>query len=80
MRQLCRRDLAYGDGFTMKEFSIARTVFNRVTDGVAEIQNSAQATFRFVLAYDIRLDFATARDDVGQRGGIPTQEFRQVAL
>ena len=63
MRQFCRRDLADGNRLAMQKFSVAGTVFNRMADGVAEIQNRAQAAFRFVLADDFGLDFAAARDD-----------------
>ena len=76
----CRRDLADGNRLAVQKFSVAGTVFNRVADGVAEIQNGAQAAFGFVLADDFRLDFAAARDDGGERLRFAPEQFRQVAF
>ena len=80
LRQFCRRDLADGNRLAVQKFSVAGTVFNRVADGVAEIQNRAQAAFRFVLADDFRLDFAAARDDGGERLGVALEQLRQIAF
>ena len=62
-------NLADGNRLAVQKFSVAGNVFNGVADGVAEIQNRAQSALGFVLADDFRLDFATARDDRGERFG-----------
>ncbi len=48
-----------------------------VADGVAEIQNGAQAGLMFILSDNLRLDFATAGDDLRKQRRVATQQFRQ---
>src|SRR6478736_8341555 len=80
MRKLRRGDLTDGDGFAVEIFAVAGNGFEAVADGVAEIQDGAQAALGFVLADDVRLDFTAARDDFAERLGFAPEQFRQVAL
>ncbi len=79
-RQFCRRDLADGNRLAMQKCSVAGNVLDGVADGVAKIQNRAQAALGFILADDLRLDFAAARDYRGENGLVAVQNFRQVAF
>src|SRR4051812_16472275 len=56
-------DLADGDGFAVEIFTVAGDVFDGVADGVAKIQNGAQASFGFILPHDVSFDFAAAGDN-----------------
>ena len=78
--QFGRGDLADGDGLAVQVFSVARNILDGVADGVAEIQNGAQAGFRFILAHDVGLDFAAARHHFGKHFGVPLQEAREIAF
>ena len=51
-----------------------------MADGVAVVQDGAQATFALVLPDDLGLDLATVGDDVRQSLGIEPQQPRQRAL
>ena len=48
--ELRRGDLADGNGFAVQILAVVRNGFERMADGVAEIQNGAQAALGFVLA------------------------------
>ncbi len=61
----------------MEEFSITGAVFDRVPDGVSKIQDGAEAGIGFVLADNIRLDLAAARDDGRQSFGIALEQLGQ---
>ena len=64
----------------MQVFAVARDGFDRVADGVAEIQDRPQAALGFVLAHHFGLDLAATRDDRGQHSWVAAQEAGQFAL
>ena len=64
----------------MQIFSITRDGLERVADGVAVVQNSAQPALALVLRDDLGFDLATAGDDVRRALGVELQQPRQRAL
>lgn len=73
-------DLADGDGFSVEVVAVRGDGFDGVAEGVAEVQNRAQAGFRFVLGDDLGLDFATAGDDRSEDFRVPGEQSIQVAF
>ena len=73
-------DLADGDRFAMQILAVVRNGFERVADGVAEIQDGPQAALGLVLPNHLRLDLAAAGHDRRQRARVAAQQLRQVAL
>ena len=57
------KHLADGDGFAVQKFAVAADRFQRVAEGVAEVEDGAQPALGFVLAHDAGLDLAAARHD-----------------
>src|SRR5215475_10995820 len=54
--------------------------FERVPDGVAEIEDAAQAGFALIGRDDLGLDLATARDDAGEQRRIEPGDPFQILL
>ena len=67
--------LADGDGFPVQEFAVAGNRFERVADGVAEIQDRAQTALGLVLAHHAGFDLAAAGHDRGERVRIALEQF-----
>ena len=57
-----------------------RDGFERVADGVAEIQDGPQAAFGFVLLDHLRLDLAATGDDRCQGTRVAAEQFGQITL
>eukprot|EP01022_Parablepharisma_sp_SALTPOND_P033114 TRINITY_DN881_c1_g1_i23.p1 TRINITY_DN881_c1_g1~~TRINITY_DN881_c1_g1_i23.p1 ORF type:complete len:1292 (+),score=465.19 TRINITY_DN881_c1_g1_i23:16524-20399(+) len=70
MRQVGRHHHAATDGFAVQPFTVAQAILDGVAEGVAEVEDGAQAAFALVLADHVGLDFAGALDRVGQGGVI----------
>ena len=79
-RELRRGDLADGDGFPVQVFAVVGDGFERVADGVAEIQDGPQAALGLVLPHDLRLDLAATGHDSRQGARVAPQQLGQVAL
>ena len=60
---------APGDGFAVLVDAIVGDGFEGMAEGVAEIQDFAEAGFALVAANDLRFDFEAARDDVWSESG-----------
>ena len=72
-------DLANADGFAVEVFAVLGNGLESVAEGVAEVENGAQAGFFFVLANDFGLDLAAARDDSREGGGVLLWVFSSCA-
>src|SRR6266567_4425535 len=70
-------DLADGNRFAVKIFSVAGNGLDGMANGVAEVQNFAQPGLGFVLADDLRLDGTAAFDHDLQQFGIEFEQLRQ---
>ena len=57
---------APGDGFAVEELLVVGGGLDGVADGVAEVEDHAQAGFFFVLADDVGFDADAGGDDVGE--------------
>src|SRR6266850_521253 len=75
-----RGDHAPGDGFPMLVAAVARDAFESVREGMAEIQDFAEAGLAFIAADDTRFDLDIARDELAERRAIATQDTFQVFL
>src|SRR6266446_798644 len=75
-----RGDHAPGHGFAVLVAAVARDAFESVREGMAEIQNFAEARFAFIAADDPRLDLDVAGDKLAERRAIATQDMFQVFL
>ena len=73
-------DLANGNCFAMQILAVVRDGFERVADGVAEVQDGPQAALGFVLPNDFSLDLAAAGDDRRQGTHVATEQFGQLTL
>src|ERR1051326_2587351 len=67
--------LADGDRFPVEEFAVAGNGFERVADGVPEIQNRAQTALSFVLAHHTGLDLTTTGHHRRQGVRLALEEF-----
>ena len=76
----CRGHLADGDGFAMQVAAVTRNSFQAMADGVAKIQNGAQAGLGFVLAHHVGFDLAAAGNDFRQGGGMTAEDFGHFPL
>ena len=65
---------APGDGFAVLVDAIVGDGFEGVGEGVAEVEDFAEAGFALVAADDASFDFERARNDVGERGGIAAED------
>ena len=79
-RQVGRHHHAAADRFAVQPFAVADARLDRVAEGVAEIEDGAQAALALVLAHDVGLDFAGARDRMRQRGRVARQQLVDVLL
>ena len=61
-----RGDHAPADGFAVQELLVVGGGFDGVADGVAEVQDHAQAGLFFVVADDVGFDADAGGDDVGR--------------
>ncbi len=64
-------DGAPGDGFAVEELAVVGGGLDGVADGVAEVEDHAQAGFFFVLGDDFGFDADAGGDDVLEGGRIP---------
>ena len=71
---------APGDGFTVQEVLVTGFGFQRVADGVSEIEDAAQAGFALVGGNHLGLHLHTFGDQPFQRGGIALQDALAVLL
>ena len=62
-----RGDAAPGDRFAVQELAVVGGGLDGVADGVAEVEDHAQAGFLLVLADDLGLDADAGGDDMGLR-------------
>jgi hypothetical protein len=76
--ELCGHDLADGDGFAVEVASVGMDGLDAVSDGVAEVEDFAEASFGFVLADDIGLDGAGAGDDGFEGSGAAFEDAGEV--
>ena len=63
-------DAAPGDGFAVEELLVVGGGFDGVADGVAEVEDHAQAGFFFVFADDVGFDADAGGDYVGEGFGV----------
>src|SRR6266849_587444 len=70
-----RGDHAPGDGFTVLVAAVACDAFESVREGMAEVQDFAEAGFAFIAADDTRFDLDVARDELVEHGTIATQDI-----
>src|SRR6267378_8568644 len=80
MAEKRRGNHAPGDGFPVLVAAVARDAFESVREGMAEIQDFAEAGFVFIAADDPRFDLDVARDELVERRAIATQDIFQVFL
>ena len=66
-RQVGGHDHAAADRLAVQPFAVAQARLDRVAEGVAEVQNSAQAALALVAADHLRLDLAGALHRLRQR-------------
>jgi hypothetical protein len=69
---------APGNGFAMLEFLVAGDGFKGVGEGVAVVENFAEAGFAFVLADDTGFNFDGAADDVFEAAVIAGENARKI--
>jgi len=58
-------------GLPVQPGAVAAGRFNRMAEGVAQVQQGAIAVFALILTDDFGLDLAGAADGMGQRFGVP---------
>src|SRR5712664_1946168 len=75
-----RGDQAPGDGFPVPVAAVVRDAFESVGEGMAEIQNFAEAGFAFIAADDTRLDLDVLRDESAECRTITAQDIFQIFL
>src|SRR5882762_2071327 len=75
-----RGDHAPSHCFPMRVVAVVRDAFKGVGEGMAEIQNFAEAGFAFIAADDTRLDLDVLRDEPAECCAITTQDTFQVLL
>src|SRR3989339_1269672 len=80
LRQICSHDRTGCNCFTMQPHTISHTVFNRMTKGMPKIQQSAFATFTFVITHDFSLVFTAACNGILQRLDISCQQFFHIGF
>ncbi len=73
-------DHAPGDGFAVLVAAIGGDALESVSEGVAEIQDFAQAGFAFIAADDAGLDGDIARDKSRERLRIALENFGEIAF
>ena len=78
LRHMRGHDHAATNRFTMQPNTETQTRFDGVAEGVAEIENGANATFAFILTNHPGFDFATAFDRISQRLRVACQQFVQM--
>ena len=69
-RDVQRGDAAPGDRLAVEELAVVGGGLDGVADGVAEVEDHAQAGFLLVLADDVGLDADAGGDDRARRAGI----------
>ena len=67
-------DAAPGDGFAVEELLVVGGGFDGVADGVAEVEDHAEAGFFFVFADDVGFDADRGGDDMGESGGVTCED------
>src|SRR6267142_2887793 len=75
-----RGDHAPSHSFPMPVAAVVRDAFKSVREGMAEIQNFAEAGFAFVAADDTRFDLDVLRDEPAEGRAITPQDIFQVLL
>src|SRR5882672_8699266 len=75
-----RGDHPPGNGFAVLVAAVVGDAFERVREGVTEIQDFAEAGLAFIAADDTRFDPDVARDELAECRTIATQDVFQVLL
>jgi len=73
-------DHAPGDGFAVLVAAVLGDAFEGMGEGVAEIENLAEAGFAFIAADDVDFDLDVARDELGKRRTIAPQNLLHIFL
>ncbi len=63
-------DRSPGDGFAVEELPVAGGGFDGVAEGVAEVEDHAEAGFALVGGDDVGFDADAGGDDAGEEGGV----------
>ena len=79
-RQQRRRNHSPPDRFAMQKAPVAGGRFERMADGMPEIQNLPQAAFAFVLVHHVRLDRRASGNDAPERSRIAPKHRRHALL
>jgi len=74
------REDAPGDGFAMEKAAVAGERFEGVSEGMAEVEDFAEAGFAFVAADDGGFGGDAARDDEVERGRVAAKESVEAIL
>ncbi len=78
LRQLGRHDHAAADRLAVQPVAVAHAGLDGVAEGVAEVEDGAQAAFALVLTHDVGLDLAGTGDRVGQRRAVARHQLADI--